>query len=281
MEEIRLRLGYAPSLLTGGAEYRPKSFEKIIVTEELLTAVLQRATRGAMHQYMANLQEGFLPLLGGHRLGICGSLAMENGLVKNFRHISSLSLRLARSVVGAGAEVIPKLLKENILQSTLIFSPPNRGKTTFLRELIRRASQGDAMASQRVGVVDERGELSAMVEGKAQFHLGEKTDILEGCPKALGMLMMLRSMNPEMLAVDEVTKGADSESLFLLASCGVTLLASVHAGSSLDIVRHPIYREFVKKGLFENYVGIEIRDGKRHYTLYKKEEMEGYFHVPS
>ena len=143
---------------------------------------------------------------GGHRVGLCGTAVLRGGEIFNLRNLSSASVRVARQGLGAAEPVWDKLTgPDGCLESTLILAPPGAGKTTLLRDLIRMASDGVHMVPQRVGVADERGEIAALWNGRPQLAVGRRTDVLEGCPKAQGLMMLLRAMNPQILAADEVT----------------------------------------------------------------------------
>ena len=192
-------------------------------------------------------------------MGLCGSAVMKDGEVCNVKQISSLAIRIAREVPGAGAEVLPQLWEAGTLQSTL-------------RDLIRRISDGVGGPPLRVGVVDERGELAAMYNGVPMTQVGIRTDVMDGCPKAAGLMMLLRGMNPQVLAADEITAPEDVEALEQAAGCGVALLCSAHGGTPDDLRRRPLYRRLLAGGIFRQAVLIELRGGRRNYRVVPLEE---------
>ena len=201
-------------------------------------------------------------------MGLCGSALWQNGEVQFIRPIFSMNLRIARARRGIGGAVLHQLCTEGKFQSTLILSPPGYGKTTLLRDLICGLSNGGAFCvPHRVGLVDERGELAAMYDGVPQLEIGVCTDVLEGCPKAQGLMMLLRGMNPEILAVDEITAPEDVEALRTAAGCGVSLLASAHGKNRADLRRRPVYRELLQEGIFSKVVYIEVDGGERRYCV--------------
>ncbi len=189
--------------------------------------------------------------MGGHRLGVCGTVSFAEGRIQGIRTVSSLSLRIAREHPDVAAAVLPKIRDgAQQGQGTLIVSPPAGGKTTFLRDCIRLLSQ-DGM---RVGVVDTRGEIAAMRGGVPQFDLGGHTDILDGCPKSLGALQLVRTMAPQVLALDEVTDPKDVEAISYAANCGVAVLATIHAAGIQELTRKPVFHALYDCGAFSRCV---------------------------
>ena len=181
--------------------------------------------------------------------------------------MSSLAIRVARAVPGAAGRVLDKLWEGGALQSALLVSPPGGGKTTLLRDLIRAVSDGDGCPPLRVGAADERGELAALRCGLPQFDVGARTDVVEGCPKEKALLMLLRGMNPQVLAADEITDPADCAALALAANCGVALLCSAHGAGLEDLERRPLYRELLERRIFRRLVVIRRTGEGRLYRV--------------
>lgn len=265
-EEIRLRLGQPPTLLLPEGE-RPIPGCTEPVRAEELSAVLEIATRASAHTALDHFRNGFVTVRGGHRVGVCGTVVLREGTVANLRQISSLAIRVAREVRGAAVGVLGQLTQDGRLCSTLILSPPGRGKTTLLRDLIRMLSSGEGIAPLRVGVADERGELCAMSGGVPQMDVGPRTDVMDGCPKEEGLLMLLRGMNPQVLAADEITAPGDIAALETAANCGVVLLATAHARDMDDLCTRPLYRRLCSLGIFRRVVLIGGGEGERRYRV--------------
>jgi stage III sporulation protein AA len=183
----------------------------------------------------SSMADGYLTAPGGHRIGVCGETAGEG-----IKTVTSACIRIARDIRGV-AEGIPTD------GSILILGPPGSGKTTLLRDHIRIRSKNETVA-----VVDERREL--FPEG---FSRGENTDILSGTPKGRGIDMVLRSMGPSVIAMDEITCPEDCEALVRAAWCGVHLLATAHASSVRDLHERSIYRPLVETGLFSRAVVLD------------------------
>lgn len=270
-EELRLRLGQPMTVVAEGTEREVPGLPP--VSRDDLNAVLEIATRASAHTALERVRRGFVTIRGGHRIGLCGTAAMEGGELRSLRCLSSLDLRVARSVPGAAAGAAPLLRKEDGVHSALILAPPGVGKTTLLRDLIRILSDGEGGPPLRVGAADERGELAALWEGRPELDIGRHTDVMDGCPKALGLELLLRGMAPQVLAADELTSPGDLAAAELAAGCGVPLLATAHGGGPDDLRRRPLYRQLISLGIFQKVVLLR-RDGagKRTVTV---EDIEG------
>lgn len=260
-EELRLRAGREPTLVLAGEEL-PLPGEGAVTVRDLELTV-EIATRASAYAALERVRQGYFTVRGGHRIGLCGSVWTENGQVRNLRRLSSLDLRIAHAVPGCGEGVLEAVAPGGRFSGALLVAPPGGGKTTLLRDLCRLLSDGARTPALRVGLCDERGEVAALWEGVAQFDVGSHTDVLEGCPKAQGLLMLLRGMNPQVLACDEVSDPADLEALKVCANCGVFLLATAHAGSVADLRQKPLYRALLSSGVFPLAVVLDRRDPAR------------------
>lgn len=261
LQEIRLRIG-KPLILT----YRGKEkVEKYIVTENDIRELLDYISDYSLYAYEQEMKQGFVTIDGGHRVGITGQAILENGRMKNIRYISSVNVRLAHEVLGCADSVLPYLLKGQEFLHTLLVSPPRCGKTTLLRDLIRQLSDGNLYASGRtIGVVDERSEIGGCFHGVAQNRLGKRTDILDGCPKAEGMMMLIRSMSPAVIAVDEIGTAEDIHAVEYAMRCGCKILASVHASDLEEVRKKPRFCGLVSSDGFQRYIllGNRARTGQ-------------------
>ncbi len=256
-EEIRLRAGYPPSVRNAKGE---KELELAAVTSSELREILSRASRYSVHSYSESMKNGYVTLSGGHRLGICGTAAYENGQVIGIRGLSSVNLRIARQVPGLEKEAA-ELMEDGLLESVLLLSPPGYGKTTFLREWVKTVSD----YGHTVAIADERSELAALKDGVPQFSVGRCTDVIEGCPKKQAVLMLLKTMSPELIALDEITSPEDAEAVALCSNCGAAVIASAHASNLEELGRRPLYRSILSLEVFKKAVAIEIADGRRSY----------------
>lgn len=252
IEEIRLRLGRPPSIVCG----RERLLDCRSVSEKDLLRVIEKATGASLHSFTRELSQGFVSYRG-LRIGLCGTMNIKEDSPSGFRSFSSLAIRIPAEHKGICDGFIRDAYR-NGFESTLILSPPGGGKTSALRELIRRLSD----SGLRVAAADERNELAA----SGAFDLGACTDVLTYAPKAQGAMMLLKTMNPQIIAMDEISDPQDVEAISRVSGCGVGLLASVHAADRADLMKRPIHRALAELGVFSLYLIIHCKSGKRTYT---------------
>ena len=236
LEELRLRVGQPIELCQNN-----RLFLQTCATHEDLQFVINTASRYSPWA-AATSSEGYITAPGGHRIGLCGECVVQADSVTGVRTPSSICIRVARAFPGVG-ESAP------LAGSLLILGPPGVGKTTLLRDVIRLRSR----AGSSVSVVDERGELFP----DAIFEPGPRTDILSGCEKQQGIQMVLRTMGPQCIAVDEITAPEDCQALLNALWCGVDVLATAHATNSSDLMRRPIYRPLAASGMFDQVIVLQ------------------------
>jgi stage III sporulation protein AA len=272
VEELRLRVGQPFMVRTSQRDYFINMEGKVtspdqayIVNQEDLACALERMTHSSIYAIEEKLKQGFLILPGGNRVGVTGEAVLQGGKIQTLKHLSSLNLRFARDILGRGLKVLPHLLSlQKTFCNTLLISPPRAGKTTLLRDLIRLISNGVpqlGFAGQTVGVIDERGELAGMWQGVPTYDLGRRTDVLDGCPKAWGMGMLVRSMAPQVIAMDELGHREDVAALQDALRTGVRVLSSAHAGSLDEACHRPVLARLLEDETFERLIVLSRRQG--------------------
>lgn len=250
-EEIRLRTGQRMTVTVQGKETTIGSHA---LEPKELEDTLSRATDYSVHTFADSLSRGFVTIQGGHRIGVCGQTAVRGGRVLSFRSLSSLNIRIARQILGAAQQqLVNKLYQDGTVSSALFLSPPGMGKTTLLRDLARQLSDSGV----RTALADERSELAALYHGRPQFDIGRHTDVIDGCPKAEAAMMLVKTMSPQLLILDEITSEEDIQAVLCAAHCGVAVMASAHAWNVEDFQLRPLYRRIQEAQIFSKIFGIQ------------------------
>jgi len=240
LEEIRMKVGQDIRILAKNSEY----LIQIKTDHTLLANILNQILNYSYYAFEEELAKGYVTIEGGHRIGVCGRTVVEGGLVKLIKDISSLNIRCSREVQGASEACLPYIIKNpNEIYNTIIVSPPKCGKTTLLRDIIRSLSY----SGFKVGVCDERSELAGTYLGKSSFDMGPRTDILDGCPKEQGMIMLIRSMAPDIIATDEIGKKEDVYAIETALCAGIGIVTTIHGNTYEDIVASGIGETIMKR----------------------------------
>ena len=267
--EIRLRVNAPLIVIYQGKEYfltlegsltREEAKAYYVKTEDL-KEMLEYISGYSLYAFEEEIRQGFLTVVGGHRVGIAGKTILDGNKIKSLKYISYINLRLSHQIKGCASPILPYIIKNKQICHTLIISPPRCGKTTLLRDLIRQVSNGNCyMPGVSVGVVDERSEIAGSYQGIPQNDLGIRTDVLDCCPKAEGMMMLIRSMSPEVVAVDELGDYEDIHAIESVVHCGCKLFATVHGSSIEDIKRKPLLQRLMQEKVFERYIVLYKKD---------------------
>jgi stage III sporulation protein AA len=214
-----------------------------------IESMLSKLSDHSLYAYDTEIKNGYITIAGGHRIGLSGRVTVENGSIKTIKHISGLSIRVARQVLGAADGIFP-MIAGDFVRNTIIVSPPGCGKTTMLRDVVRRLS----LAGYNIAVVDERSEIGGCHMGVAQNDLGPRTDVLDAAPKGLGMMLALRALSPQVIAVDEIGSGEDAAAIENMAGCGVAVICTLHGRNMADLQRRPAFKSLIANKIFERYV---------------------------
>ncbi len=293
IEEIRLRVN-KPLIINMMGDYylinkngdiNRNSIDGYIVTKKNIEKTFQMICNYSVYAFEEDLKKGFITIKGGHRVGVSGKAIYNGDKLEKIKEISSLNIRIAREILGASNKLISYVIKKNnSIYNTLIVSPPQCGKTTLLRDLIRNISNGVVeynFKGLKVGVVDERSEISGVYKGIPQNEVGIRTDILDGCKKYDGMIILIRSMSPDVIATDELGGVKDINALHEALKAGVKIIATVHGEDIKDIKTKPNLKRIIKERIFERIVILDnskgvgtikdIVNGKTFISLINKE----------
>ena len=243
LTELRLRPGGRPQLCFAQGDellkdpLAPEEFRKIAA----------RMLEHSLYAWEDELRQGFFTLPGGSRVGVCGRYAVEDGRIGALAYLSALCVRVAREVRGAGERLTAAMLEGGGVKSALLLSRPGMGKTTLLRDAARALSE----AGRTVALADERGELAACRAGMPTLDVGERTDVMDMCPKRLAIAHMVRALRPDVVVTDEVGDREDAAAVLDARRCGTAVLASAHAASVQEAARRPALAEMLSMGAFD------------------------------
>ena len=273
VEEIRLRNGIPLSICFKGTDYfisrkgglTKNEYEGVLVNRQDIIKTFQLISNYSVYAFEEEMRNGFITLKGGHRVGIGGKVLYGNKGIEGIRNISSLNIRIAREKIGVSDRLLKYILDfPKTIHNTLIISPPQCGKTTILRDLIRNLSNGlqsYGMEGLKVGIIDERSELAGMYNGIPQHDIGLRTDILDGCNKKDGTTMLLRAMSPEIIAMDEIGSIYDVEAIHESLKAGVKVIATVHGSNLEDLLSKKSLSILVEEKIFKRYVFLDNSKG--------------------
>ena len=256
--EIRFRVNrpLIVSLLSGnfavlpGGSLSPAVGGAYIVKTSDVRGIFQLICENSVYAYTEEIKQGFVTVRGGHRVGFTGRAICSEGNIINIKDISSVNFRVAKEIIGAANGLTEKIIMQNNVKNTLLVSPPMGGKTTVMRDLARQISN----KGFKVGIIDERGEIAALYKGVPQNDVGLQTDVIDSAPKLEGAMILLRSMSPRVVVMDEICSFDDVLAAKQCFGTGVSVIASAHGTNADEILEKKLFFDVVGKGAFENIV---------------------------
>ncbi|MCR2820363.1 stage III sporulation protein AA [Lederbergia panacisoli] len=259
VEEIRLRINRKVEVASNGIPL----FLPYVFTKEDAEQFISKLANHSFYTLDEELKKGYITIEGGHRVGLAGKVILENGSVKAIRHLASFNIRIAREKIGAAEKYIPYLF-QHVWENTMIIGPPQTGKTTLLRDIARVISSGlyeQSIPALKTGIVDERSEIAGCVHGVPQLCFGPRIDVLDACPKAEGMMMMIRSMSPNVLIVDEIGRAEDTMAIMEAVNAGITLMMTTHGNNFEEISKRPLLKPIIDQKVFGRFIELSRSNG--------------------
>lgn len=281
LEEIRIRIGQPIIFHMENEEWYLKEEEERLdkrsegayrATKEDIRNMVKFISSYSLYAYEDEMKRGFITIQGGHRIGVAGQVVMEEGKILSLTNIYFLNIRVAREKRGCAKEIVPYLIHRNSIYNTLFVSPPGVGKTTYLRDVIRILSSGtERLHGMKISIIDERSEIAACKQGIPQNDVGPRSDVLDGCLKSFGMLLMLRSMAPQVIAVDEIGSREDCSAMEQAIYSGSKILGTVHAYDMKELSQKKYLKQMIEQQMFGRIVLLEKgENGRRRFHIYNE-----------
>lgn len=289
VEEIRIRVNRLVTIRLCNEQFfletqlhqaGNRNSQRMIISQQEIEEMIKKMAGYSLYAFEEEFKQGYITLNGGCRIGLAGKVVLKDGMVQTIKQINGVNIRISHEMKDCASKVLPYIVSQNYIYSTLILSPPQMGKTTLLRDMIRQISNGTAKwQGKKVSLVDERSEIAATLHGNPQNDVGLRTDILDGCPKQIGMMMMLRSMSPHVIATDEIGKEGDIQAIEEAINAGVSVITTAHAANLQDALQRKMLKKVLEMKYFERIVILgnsqgtgtveQILDGKTFDNLLK------------
>ncbi|MBO8159210.1 stage III sporulation protein AA [Thermosyntropha sp.] len=270
LEEIRLRREKPLCLKIGDKDYGINRRGEVtmnlndsyVVNEEDIYRTIASISDNSLYVFEEDIKRGFITIPGGHRVGLAGQVIYKVNEIYNLKNFSGICFRIAREIKGCAENILPDIVENGRILNTLIISPPRCGKTTVLRDLARMISDGiNLPEAKNVVIIDERSEIAGCYQGVPQLDVGIRSDVLDSCPKAAGILMAVRSLSPQVVITDEIGRQEDAAAVYECVNAGVAVIATVHARDIEELSKRPILRELLASKSFKVGVVLSRRRG--------------------
>ncbi|WP_284140370.1 MULTISPECIES: stage III sporulation protein AA [unclassified Virgibacillus] len=271
LQEIRCRLQQPIEVIF---DHHTEWIEACILKPKSMMYMINRLSEFSLYRLEDELREGYLTIEGGHRIGLAGKVNTRGGTVKAIQHIAFLNIRIAKEQIGIAQSIMPYVYGQ-AYWNTLIVGEPQTGKTTLIRDMARMISIGwDNIVGKKVAIIDERSEIAASINGVPQHNVGKRTDVLDACPKAEGMMMMIRSMSPEVLIVDEIGSDLDVKALMEAINAGVVIICTIHGRSLTELKKRPSLQPLFQQRVFQRILLLDRQTGPGQVKRIWNEEEE-------
>ena len=251
--------------VTANGEISSDIREAYMVAQNEIIKSLELMSENSVYAFQEEIKSGYLTLRGGHRVGLSGRVIVQEGQIRNIKDFNSLNIRVAREDYGCSSKLVSFIIKSSDdIYNTLIIGPPQSGKTTILRDAARLLSNGGEridFKGLKIGIVDERSEIAACSKGIPQNDVGFRTDVMDSCPKALGMEMLLRSMSPNIIVTDEIGTRGDKAAIMTVLNSGVKIIASAHGYNISELKMREELLAMIKANTFERYIVLSSSNG--------------------
>ncbi len=239
-------------------------------------------TKNSIHAFEKEIRSGYITIEGGHRIGLGGDCVYEKNYFNGFKNITSLNIRIAREYPGCSENYIKYFINyKKSIYNTLIIGPPLSGKTTFIRDVTVKLSDGVKnlhIEGRDITLIDERGEISSVYNGETQMYVGKRTDVLSYCMKRDGFFMSIRALSPKVIISDELGSQDDFEIIQYALKSGVNIVTSAHGFSIEDVKKNIYMKNIIENNFFDRAIILknsikpctvkEIFDFERNRVIY-------------
>ena len=234
--------------------------KSLISDKDDISQVIVNASNCSLYAVNDQLKQGYISCNSGIRIGVVGEIVAENEQVITVKNYNGINIRVPHEVKGCSLNVLPYLFKQNEFLNTLIVSSPGAGKTTFLRDVCYQISIHNMPFN--ILVLDERNEIASCYEGKSCLNVGKFTDVITGGNKKMGFINGIRSMSPDIICTDELGSKEDYDSVNMANTCGVKLLASIHASNVFELNYKQGFKDIMSSRIFKRFVVLSNRPNK-------------------